>query len=48
MRTLVQILVLDNGTIKERGSHQQLLEMGGIYANLVQELDQTAITEEVA
>lgn len=43
-----QILVLDNGIIKEQGSHQQLLEMGGIYANLVEELDQTEATQEVA
>ena len=28
------ILVLDNGKLKEQGAHQQLLEKGGIYANL--------------
>ncbi|MBF0280135.1 MAG: ABC transporter ATP-binding protein [SAR324 cluster bacterium] len=43
-----QILVLEHGVIKERGSHQQLLKMRGIYANLVQELDPLAIKEEVA
>ncbi len=29
-----QILVLDGGTIVERGSHAQLLERGGLYARL--------------
>jgi len=28
------IVVLDQGRIKEQGSHQQLMESGGIYANL--------------
>lgn len=41
-----QILVLGNGTIKERGSHQQLLEMQGIYANLVQEWDQATLKKQ--
>jgi len=29
-----QILVLENGTIAERGTHQQLLSKGGIYHNM--------------
>jgi ATP-binding cassette subfamily B protein len=29
-----EILVLDKGVIAERGSHQELLERGGIYAAL--------------
>ena len=28
------IIVLDQGRIKEQGNHQQLLEKGGIYAEL--------------
>lgn len=30
-----EILVMDEGVIKERGNHQELLEMDGIYKNLV-------------
>lgn len=30
-----QILVVDDGQIKERGTHQELLSQGGIYANFV-------------
>ena len=33
-----EILVLDGGRIVERGRHQQLLDQGGFYANLVEEL----------
>jgi ATP-binding cassette subfamily B protein len=29
-----QILVMDKGEIKEQGNHQQLLEQGGLYAQL--------------
>lgn len=31
-----QILVLDKGEIKERGTHEELLRKGGLYANLQQ------------
>lgn len=34
MRTADQILVLDRGTLKESGTHQELLQSAGIYANL--------------
>jgi ATP-binding cassette subfamily B protein len=29
-----QILVMDKGEIKERGTHENLLELNGIYAQL--------------
>ena len=29
-----QIVVLDEGKVAERGSHEQLLERGGLYAEL--------------
>jgi len=29
-----QILVLDQGTIVERGTHEQLIEAGGVYSEL--------------
>jgi ABC-type multidrug transport system fused ATPase/permease subunit len=32
-----QILVLDHGRIAERGSHPELLRLGGIYARSYQE-----------
>jgi ABC-type bacteriocin/lantibiotic exporter with double-glycine peptidase domain len=35
VRDADQILVLDNGTIVERGTHSQLLASGGVYATLV-------------
>ena len=34
-----EILVLDGGTIIERGTHGVLMEKAGFYANLVQQLD---------
>ena len=30
-----QIVVLDHGQIAERGTHEELLERGGLYAALV-------------
>ena len=30
-----EILVLDSGVIKERGTHRQLMELGGIYRKMV-------------
>jgi ATP-binding cassette subfamily B multidrug efflux pump len=40
-----QILVLDGGTIIERGNHQALMLQRGFYANLVQELDDSSIAK---
>ncbi|MBD2869765.1 ABC transporter ATP-binding protein [Paenibacillus arenilitoris] len=39
------ILVVENGRIAEQGSHEQLMEKGGIYANLV--LTQLSMQESV-
>ena len=36
VRQADQILVLENGVIKERGKHEELLEHGGLYADLHQ------------
>jgi ATP-binding cassette subfamily B protein len=35
VRDADQIVVLDGGAIVERGTHEELLEMGGFYSNLV-------------
>jgi ATP-binding cassette, subfamily B, heavy metal transporter len=43
-----QIIVLDNGRIAERGTHEQLLERGGLYAELWQRQAAERIAEEVA
>jgi len=34
LRDADQIVVLDEGRIAERGTHQQLVERGGFYADL--------------
>ncbi len=31
-----EVIVLDNGSIVERGTHDELVQQGGIYANLHQ------------
>ncbi len=35
VRDADQIVVLDGGAIVERGTHEELLERGGLYVNLV-------------
>jgi ATP-binding cassette subfamily B protein len=40
-----QILVLDRGRIVERGTHQELLDQGGLYANLYETQFKKAINE---
>lgn len=36
VRSADQILVLENGAIKERGRHEELIELGGLYSELHQ------------
>jgi ABC-type transport system involved in Fe-S cluster assembly fused permease/ATPase subunit len=43
-----QIIVLDNGRIAERGTHEELLGRGGLYADLWQRQAAERIAEEVA
>ena len=43
-----QIVVLDNGSIAERGTHEELLERGGLYADLWQRQAAERLAEEVA
>ncbi|HET7606744.1 MAG TPA: ABC transporter ATP-binding protein/permease [Sphingomicrobium sp.] len=43
-----QILVLDNGLIAERGTHEELLDKGGLYAELWQRQAAERLAEEVA
>jgi ATP-binding cassette, subfamily B, multidrug efflux pump len=42
-----EILVLDEGKILERGSHHQLVERGGVYAELYQQQRLTAELEQI-
>ncbi|HEU4340425.1 MAG TPA: ABC transporter ATP-binding protein [Candidatus Binatia bacterium] len=42
-----EILVFDEGTIVERGSHQELVDRGGVYAELYQQQQLTEEMEQV-
>jgi ATP-binding cassette subfamily B protein len=35
LRNANRLIVIDNGTVAEEGSHDELMEKGGIYHNLV-------------
>lgn len=41
-----RILVLDNGVVTEDGSHQQLMERGGLYATLVEKQEKGISRQE--
>jgi ABC-type transport system involved in Fe-S cluster assembly fused permease/ATPase subunit len=43
-----QIVVLDNGGVAERGTHEELLDAGGLYAELWQRQAAERLAEEVA
>jgi ATP-binding cassette, subfamily B, heavy metal transporter len=43
-----QIIVLDNGNVAERGTHEELLEKNGLYADLWQRQAAERLAEEVA
>ena len=43
-----QIVVLDNGRVVERGTHDALLEAAGLYADLWQRQAAERFAEEVA
>ena len=45
IRNAAQILVLKNGEITERGTHTELLELGGLYAKLARIQNTTFIEE---
>ena len=34
LRNADKIIVIDNGVVAEDGTHQELLELGGLYAHL--------------
>jgi ATP-binding cassette subfamily B protein len=42
------ILVMEDGSIVEQGSHEQLLEAGGAYARLYRSQFESAVGEAVA
>ena len=44
MRNADQILVLENGSIVERGKHDELVALGGLYADLYNRQDLTGAT----
>src|SRR5258708_24007840 len=43
-----QIIVLDEGHVAERGTHEELLDLGGLYAELWQRQAAEQIAEEIA
>jgi ATP-binding cassette subfamily B protein len=43
-----QIIVLDEGQVVERGTHEELLELGGLYAELWQRQAEAQLAEEIA
>jgi ATP-binding cassette subfamily B protein len=45
-----QILVLDHGRVREQGSHRELLQQGGLYAQMwaLQQREQATLDEERA